>query len=111
MGILTHTALAARITPQKPRAAVNAIVQRGVRACLRARNLFRKQASPRNPIVRLQPRRATRLSPCGRWFVIAPLQAPTPATTKEPFQARHAIEMGRLSMPRSTPGQDNHHDR
>jgi hypothetical protein len=82
-------------------------VQHGARACLRARNLFRKQASPRNPIIRLQPRRATRLSPCGRWFVITPL----PTAAQEPFQARHAIEMGRLNMPRSTSGQDSRHDR
>jgi hypothetical protein len=73
MRTLPDKTLAARIVPHKRRA-VGAIVVGGLRACSRVRDLLRKRVTPRNPVIRLDPRRVARLSPCGGWFVIMPLQ-------------------------------------
>jgi hypothetical protein len=96
MGTLVDWALAVRVHSHKRLTVVGAIVRQGLWAFLRVRDVWVAGKASRNPVIRLQPRRVARQSPCGGWFVIMPL----PSIAKRNFQARHAIGMGSLGMNR-----------
>jgi hypothetical protein len=96
MTFLIDTATTSGPAPIPWKAALRGILQGGLRTCVRLRDVLGWQDSSRHPVLRLAPRRAVRRSPCGRWFVIAPIE---PAG-QEPFQARHATGMGTLNMNR-----------
>jgi hypothetical protein len=88
--------LAVRFAPHKRRTTADGLVLGGSWVGARLRDLVESHTQPRNPAIRLEPRRAVRPSPCGGWFVIMPIVD----AAKEIFRARHATGMGRLNINR-----------